>query len=103
MSGNPGNVSSLSVFDMFVSYSHHIPRLLVASVRIGYHVQCLYVDADMCDTEGAISNPNNSEEAKQRAQDRLSQMEQSGEANSAEAHAGQVERGHKVRSFPPSV
>jgi hypothetical protein len=46
--------------------------------------------------EAAISNPNNSEEAKERAQDRLQEMEQSGELDSSEAHAAQVERGHKV-------
>ncbi|KAI0374270.1 hypothetical protein BV20DRAFT_961388 [Pilatotrama ljubarskyi] len=47
--------------------------------------------------EAAISNPNNSEEAKERAQERLQQMEQSGELNSREAHEDNVAIGHKVR------
>ncbi|KAI0374266.1 hypothetical protein BV20DRAFT_961381 [Pilatotrama ljubarskyi] len=52
--------------------------------------------------KAAISNPNNSEEAKQRAADRLRQMEESGETDSAEAHAGQVERGHKAAISNPN-
>ncbi|OSX67660.1 hypothetical protein POSPLADRAFT_1051786 [Postia placenta MAD-698-R-SB12] len=51
--------------------------------------------------KGAISNPNNSEEAKQRAQDRFNDMEARGEVDSAEAHAGQVERGHKAAISNP--
>ncbi|CCM00932.1 uncharacterized protein FIBRA_02979 [Fibroporia radiculosa] len=51
--------------------------------------------------KGAVSNPNNSEEAKQRAQDRLDEMHASGEANSSEAHAAQVERGHKAAMSNP--
>ena len=43
-----------------------------------------------------MANPNNSDEAKERVAQRLHQMEESGEVDSAEAHAGQVERGHKV-------
>ena len=50
----------------------------------------------MSTTEAAISNPNNSEEARERAKQRLDDMYEKGEVDSAEAHAGQVERGHKV-------
>jgi len=46
--------------------------------------------------KAAISNPNNSDESKQNAQDRLEKLEASGEINSQEAHDGQVERGHKA-------
>ena len=46
--------------------------------------------------EAAISNPNNSEEARESARQRLEDMNERGEVDSAEAHAGQVERGHKV-------
>ena len=49
--------------------------------------------------EGAISNPNNSDEAKQRAQDRLHQMEESGEAHGHVAHTAQVAQGHKACSI----
>ncbi|KAI0778079.1 hypothetical protein BD413DRAFT_608744 [Trametes elegans] len=52
--------------------------------------------------KAAISNPNNSEEAKQRVSERLQQMEEAGEVDSAEAHAGQVERGHKSAISNPN-
>ncbi|KAJ3488455.1 hypothetical protein NLI96_g2806 [Meripilus lineatus] len=47
--------------------------------------------------KGAVNNPNNSEGAKQSAQERLNQLEESGEINSQAAHDGQVLRGHKAR------
>ncbi|KZT74716.1 hypothetical protein DAEQUDRAFT_760740 [Daedalea quercina L-15889] len=53
--------------------------------------------------KAAISNPNNSEEAKERAQTRLDELEQSGEANSAEAHNAQVRQGHKAATNNPNV
>ncbi|KAI0669998.1 Conidiation protein 6-domain-containing protein [Trametes maxima] len=53
--------------------------------------------------KAAISNPNNSEEAKERASNRLAQMEDSGEIDSPEAHAAQVERGHKAAISNPNV
>ncbi|PCH33554.1 hypothetical protein WOLCODRAFT_147645 [Wolfiporia cocos MD-104 SS10] len=53
--------------------------------------------------KAAISNPNNSEEAKQNAQGRLNDMDSRGELDSAEAHAGQVERGHKAAISNPNV
>ncbi|TBU64965.1 hypothetical protein BD310DRAFT_866481 [Dichomitus squalens] len=46
--------------------------------------------------EGAANNSNNSEEARADAQRRLDEMDESGQVDSAEAHAGQVERGHKA-------
>ncbi|OCH96502.1 hypothetical protein OBBRIDRAFT_829927 [Obba rivulosa] len=46
--------------------------------------------------KGAISNPNNSEEAKERARNQLDEMDARGEVDSAEARAGQVARGHKA-------
>ncbi|KAI0639307.1 hypothetical protein C8Q77DRAFT_1152293 [Trametes polyzona] len=52
--------------------------------------------------KAALSNPNNSEEAKERVAQRLEDMEASGEANSAEAHRGQVERGHKAAITNPN-
>ncbi|CDO72336.1 hypothetical protein BN946_scf184977.g33 [Trametes cinnabarina] len=51
--------------------------------------------------KGTLSNANNSEEAKERAAERLQQMEESGEIDSPEAHAGQVERGHKAAISNP--
>jgi len=53
--------------------------------------------------KAAISNPNNSEEAKQNAASRLEDMRSSGELDSAEAHASQVERGHKAAISNPNV
>ncbi|KAH9937594.1 uncharacterized protein B0H18DRAFT_1113410 [Fomitopsis serialis] len=53
--------------------------------------------------KAAVSNPNSSEEAKERAQARLEEMEQSGEANSAEAHNAQVRQGHKAATNNPNV
>ena len=47
-------------------------------------------------SEAAVSNSKNSEEARADAQRRLDDMRESGEVDSAEAHAGQVERGHKA-------
>ncbi|KAJ8482759.1 hypothetical protein ONZ51_g5145 [Trametes cubensis] len=52
--------------------------------------------------KGAMANPNNSDEAKERVAQRLHQMEESGEVDSAEAHAGQVERGHKAAISNPN-
>ncbi|KAI0662724.1 hypothetical protein C8Q70DRAFT_960749 [Cubamyces menziesii] len=49
-----------------------------------------------------MANPNNSDEAKERVAQRLHQMEESGEVDSAEAHAGQVERGHKAAISNPN-
>ena len=54
-------------------------------------------------TEGAISNPNNSEDARERAKQRIDDMYEKGEVDSAEAHAGQVERGHKVGTISRTI
>ncbi|KAI8986918.1 hypothetical protein BD414DRAFT_487464 [Trametes punicea] len=51
--------------------------------------------------KAAISNPNNSEEAKERAQERLRQMEESGELDSREAHEDNVAIGHKATLSNP--
>ncbi|KAH9857873.1 hypothetical protein C2E23DRAFT_801842 [Lenzites betulinus] len=53
--------------------------------------------------KSAISNPNTSEEAKERAAGRLAEMEYTGEADSAAAHAGQVQRGHKAAISNPNT
>ncbi|KAH9835649.1 uncharacterized protein C8Q71DRAFT_908085 [Rhodofomes roseus] len=53
--------------------------------------------------KAAVSNPNNSEEAKERAQARLDEMEQSGEAYGTEAHNAQVRQGHKAATNNPNV
>ncbi|EPT04236.1 hypothetical protein FOMPIDRAFT_84659 [Fomitopsis schrenkii] len=53
--------------------------------------------------KGSLNNPNNSEEAKGRAQARLDEMEQSGEANGADAHNAQVRQGHKAAMNNPNV
>ncbi|KAH9946774.1 hypothetical protein B0H21DRAFT_382047 [Amylocystis lapponica] len=52
--------------------------------------------------KAAISNPNNSEEAKERSQQRLDDMDSRGEINTQEARAGQVERGHKAAISNPN-
>lgn len=46
--------------------------------------------------EAAISNPNVSEEAKERAADRLESMQDEGQLDSREAHEANVAIGHKV-------
>lgn len=53
------------------------------------------VDTRNSVTEAAISNDNNSEEAKGRARDRLEQMAADGELGE-EARQAQVKTGHKV-------
>ncbi|KAI0335373.1 hypothetical protein GY45DRAFT_1317328 [Cubamyces sp. BRFM 1775] len=53
--------------------------------------------------KAAISNPNNSEEAKERAAERLQQMEASGELDSREAHEDNVAIGHKAAMHNPNV
>ncbi|KAH9898503.1 Conidiation protein 6-domain-containing protein [Cubamyces lactineus] len=53
--------------------------------------------------KAAISNPNNSEEAKERAAERLRQMEANGELNSSEAHEDNVAIGHKAAMRNPNV
>ncbi|KAI0330282.1 hypothetical protein GY45DRAFT_1370857 [Cubamyces sp. BRFM 1775] len=53
--------------------------------------------------KAAISNPNNSEEAKERAQERLEQMDDSGELNSREAHEDNVAIGHKAAISNPNI
>ncbi|KAI0079603.1 hypothetical protein K474DRAFT_1658962 [Panus rudis PR-1116 ss-1] len=53
--------------------------------------------------KAAISNPNNSEEAKEHAQQALNELEESGAINSAEARNGQVERGHKANLSNPNT
>lgn len=50
-------------------------------------------------TEGAAHNPNNSEETRADAQRRFDEMTEAGQVDSAEAHDGQVERGHKASQF----
>ncbi|KAH9944470.1 uncharacterized protein BXZ73DRAFT_96960 [Epithele typhae] len=46
--------------------------------------------------KGAISNPNTSDDTRERVQNRLNEMYERGELDSPEAHAAQVERGHKA-------
>ncbi|CCM00931.1 uncharacterized protein FIBRA_02978 [Fibroporia radiculosa] len=53
--------------------------------------------------KAAISNPNNSEEAKERASERLRQMQESGELDSQEAHGANVAIGHKAAISNPNV
>lgn len=57
-------------------------------------------DTDRTSTEAAISNPNNSEEAKERAQQRLQEMDESGELRTEAAHLDNVKIDHKVRPCP---
>ncbi|KAI0778077.1 hypothetical protein BD413DRAFT_608742 [Trametes elegans] len=53
--------------------------------------------------KAAISNPNNSEEAKERASDRLQEMEETGELNSREAREDNVAIGHKAALTNPNI
>ncbi|KIP12042.1 hypothetical protein PHLGIDRAFT_27641 [Phlebiopsis gigantea 11061_1 CR5-6] len=53
--------------------------------------------------KAAISNPKNSDEAKQRAHDRLAEMQDSGEAHGHSAHAAQVAQGHKANLKNPNT
>ncbi|EMD41785.1 hypothetical protein CERSUDRAFT_110351 [Gelatoporia subvermispora B] len=53
--------------------------------------------------KAAISNPNNSEEAKERASERLQEMELSGELDTTEAHEANVAIGHKAALKNPNV
>ncbi|OSD08078.1 hypothetical protein PYCCODRAFT_1473653 [Trametes coccinea BRFM310] len=53
--------------------------------------------------KAAISNPNNSEEAKERAQDRLRDIEESGNLDSREAHEDSVAIGHKATLSNPNT
>ncbi|KAI0639305.1 hypothetical protein C8Q77DRAFT_1152291 [Trametes polyzona] len=53
--------------------------------------------------KAAISNPNNSEEAKERASERLQQMDASGELDSREAHEDNVAIGHKAALANPNI
>ena len=57
----------------------------------------------ICFSEGAINNSNNSQEAQDSAQERLNQLEQSGELDGQGAHDGQVKRGHKVIHHSPRI
>ena len=74
-------------------------RLLAAWVRTSEADEAKFVtDSNLfCNTGATISNPNTSEEAKERAKERLQEMEDSGELGSREAHEAQVKTGHKVR------
>jgi len=51
--------------------------------------------------KGASNNPNNSEEARESARDRLDDLERNMDKD--EAHAGQVERGHKAAISNPNT
>jgi len=53
--------------------------------------------------KAAISNPNNSEEAKERASERLQDMQESGELESKEAHDANVAIGHKAALSNPNI
>ncbi|GJE86028.1 conidiation protein 6 [Phanerochaete sordida] len=53
--------------------------------------------------KAAVSNPKNSEEAKDRAQQRLDEMESSGEAHSEDAKMAQVKQGHKANLNNPNT
>ncbi|EJF66605.1 hypothetical protein DICSQDRAFT_30141, partial [Dichomitus squalens LYAD-421 SS1] len=51
--------------------------------------------------EASIANPNVSEEAKERAQERLQKLEDTGELRSREAHEDNVAIGHKANLSNP--
>ncbi|KAH9922690.1 hypothetical protein B0H21DRAFT_163896 [Amylocystis lapponica] len=53
--------------------------------------------------KAAISNPNNSEEAKERASQRLEGMRASGELDTQEAHDANVAIGHKAALSNPNI
>ncbi|KAI0757101.1 hypothetical protein C8Q80DRAFT_1131982 [Daedaleopsis nitida] len=53
--------------------------------------------------KAAMNNPNNSEETRADAERRLNEMEQSGEANSKDAHNAQVTQGHKANLSNPNT
>jgi len=53
--------------------------------------------------KAAISNPNNSVEAKARAQERLDQLRASGALDTREARNAQVATGHKAAMANPNV
>ncbi|KAI0932319.1 hypothetical protein AcW2_000986 [Taiwanofungus camphoratus] len=53
--------------------------------------------------KAAISNPNNSEEAKGRASERLQEMQETGELDSTEAHDANVAIGHKAALTNPNI
>ncbi|KZT74717.1 conidiation-specific protein 6 [Daedalea quercina L-15889] len=53
--------------------------------------------------KAAISNPNVSDEAKERAAERLESMQETGELESREAHEANVAIGHKAALSNPNV
>ncbi|TFY55415.1 hypothetical protein EVJ58_g8271 [Rhodofomes roseus] len=53
--------------------------------------------------KAAISNPNVSVDAKERAAERLDSMQDSGELESREAHEANVAIGHKAALSNPNV
>ncbi|THH02854.1 hypothetical protein EW026_g59 [Hermanssonia centrifuga] len=53
--------------------------------------------------KATISNPHTSEEAKERANERLQDMEESGELDHKEAHDAHVARGRKAALHNPNV
>ncbi|KAH9937592.1 Conidiation protein 6-domain-containing protein [Fomitopsis serialis] len=53
--------------------------------------------------KAAISNPNVSDEAKERAAERLDSMQDSGELESREAHNANVAIGHKAALANPNI
>ncbi|RPD63043.1 hypothetical protein L227DRAFT_572896 [Lentinus tigrinus ALCF2SS1-6] len=53
--------------------------------------------------KASITNPNVSEEVKERNQERLQEMERSGELDSSEAHEDNVAIGHKAALKNPNI
>ncbi|KAI0724447.1 hypothetical protein C8T65DRAFT_626499 [Cerioporus squamosus] len=53
--------------------------------------------------KAGLSNPNTKEENREKIENRLKDMQASGEANSDEAHAAQVKQGHKAAINNPNV
>lgn len=53
--------------------------------------------------KAAISNPNNSEEAKERASERLQELQDAGHLDSREAHDANVAIGHKAAISNPNI
>ncbi|PCH33553.1 hypothetical protein WOLCODRAFT_93709 [Wolfiporia cocos MD-104 SS10] len=53
--------------------------------------------------KAAMSNPNNSREAKERASERLQDMQDAGELQSQEAHEANVAIGHKAAISNPNI
>ncbi|KZT06870.1 uncharacterized protein LAESUDRAFT_759040 [Laetiporus sulphureus 93-53] len=53
--------------------------------------------------KAAISNPHNSEEAKEHASERLQEVQESGDFSLSEAHEANVATGHKAALSNPNV